>query len=183
MASTGLVALLSGSLAVAAASYASALSADDPPGVARIGPHKPVPLLSDVAATQAMVSQLHAMVYGYQLAIGKLSVGSAARARAVRGLADQRALLDELVAVLVKRSATVPAAEPAYVPSPDPRNPSGASALIRSMQSRLVPHAGVLLAAAGSESARSRALTILTSTSAAARRWGAPLRAWPGWPD
>ena len=183
VAGSGLTALLSGSLAVAAASYASALGVDRPPGVTRLGTARPAPLLSDVAALQAVVAQLHALVYGYQTALGRLKVGSGARTRAYAGLADARVLRDELATELTSRRADVPAAEPAYAPSPDPRTAADAGRLIRTMQTRLQPYAGMLLAAAGSSSDRTRALGVLTSTTTAARAWGAPLLAWPGWPD
>ena len=183
LAGTGLSALLDGSLAVSAATFATALTADRPPPVHPLGPHRPAPLMSDVAATQAVVGQLHAIVYGYQLAIGKLKVGSAARARAYAGLADQRALLDELTAMLDRRAAAVPPAAPAYAPAPTPRNATGAGRLIQQMHTRLQPYAGLLLAAAATGADRKRALEFLTSTTRAAGAWGAPLRAWPGWPD
>ena len=183
LAGTGRSALLDGSLAVSAATFATALTAGRPPPVHAIGPHQPVPLLSDEAATQAVVGQLQAIVYGYQLAIGKLAVGSAARARAYAGLADQRALLDELASVLDDRATDVPPAAPAYAPSSTPRNAAGAGRLIRQMHTRLQPYAGLLLAAAGTAADRARALELLTSTTRAATAWGAPLRAWPGWPD
>lgn len=183
LAGTGLSALLDGSLAVAAATFATALTAAQAPAVQAIGVHRPAPRLSDVAATQAVVSQLQAMIYGYQLAIGQLTVGSSARSRAYAGLADQRALLDELIAVLIRHSADVPAAAPAYAPSPTPRTAGAAGRLLQQMHTRLQPYAGLLLAAAATPVDRTRAFSILSDTTTAARRWGAPLRAWPGWPD
>lgn len=183
LAGTGLTALLDGSLAVAAATFAQALTAAQAPAVQPIAAHRPAPLLSDVAATQAVVGQLQAMIYGYQFALGQLKVGSAARSRAYAGLADQRALLDDLVAALDRRSADVPPAAPAYAPSPTPRTAGGAGRLLQQMHTRLQPYAGLLLAAAASPADRTRAFSILSDTTTAARRWGAPLRAWPGWAD
>ena len=92
---------------------------------------------------------------------------------------------DEPVAELSESGvvADVPAAEPAYAPARDPRTAADASRLIRTMQTRLQPYAGLLLAAAGSRAARTRALGVLSASTAAARAWGAPLLAWPGWPD
>ncbi len=182
-AATGLTALLSGSLAVAADTYASALGADDPPGVASAKARKAAPLLTDVAAAQQLVAQLHAVVYGYQLAIGKLRYTSAARRRAVSELAATRRQLDTQIAFLLGRKADVPEAEPAYVPSPDTRSPSDATRLVRGMQSRLEPFVGMTLAAAGTTETRTAALTLLRSTSRTARSWGAVLQVWPGWPD
>ena len=133
----GLDALLAGSLAVAADSYAAALGASDPPSVSAIRRHKPAPLLTDVAAAQQLVAQLHAVVYGYQLAVGTLKYSSSARKRAVSELASTRRLLDTQIAFLLSRKADVPAAEPAYAPSPRPRSAGDAGQLVRGMQTRL----------------------------------------------
>ncbi|WP_204913039.1 DUF4439 domain-containing protein [Microlunatus spumicola] len=182
-AATGLAALVSGSLAVAADSYAAALGASDTPPVSAKKARRPAALLSDVAADQELVAQLHAVVFGYQLAIGKLKFTSGARRRAVSELAATRRLLDTRIAFLLGRKAEVPAAEPAYAPASPVRSAGDASRLVRGMQARLEPYVGLVLAAAGDAGARREALTLLTSTSRTARAWGAPLQAWPGWPD
>jgi len=183
VAATGLEALLTGSLAVAAETYAAALGAKDPPGVSGPKRRRAAPLLTDVAAAQQLVEQLHAVVYGYQLAVGRLRYTSAARRRAVGELAATRRLLDTQIAFLLSRRADVPAAEPAYVPDPPTRSAGDATRLVRAMQSRLEPFVGLTLAAAGSTASRTAALTLLRSTSRTARTWGAPLQTWPGWPD
>ena len=182
-AGTGLTALLSGSLAVAADSYAAALEAKDPPSVSAAEARKPAALLSDVAATQQLVAQLHAVVFGYQLAIGKLKYASGARKRAVSELAATRRLLDTQIAFLLSRKADVPPAEPAYAPASAVRSAGDAAQLVRGMRTRLEPYAGLTLAAAGTVKARKQALTLLSSTSRTARSWGAPLQVWPGWLD
>ena len=180
---TGLGALLAGSLAVAAESFAAALDAGRPPAVDRVRTRRAAPLLTDVEATQQLVAQLHASVYGYQLAIGKLAYSSGSRKRAVSELATTRALLDTQIAFLLGRKADVPAAEPAYAPASPVVSPGDATRLVRGMQVRLEPYAGLALAAAGSPEARGSALTVLRTTARRAGTWGAPLRAWPGWPD
>ncbi|MBB3326122.1 DUF4439 domain-containing protein [Microlunatus antarcticus] len=182
-AATGLAALVAGSLAVAADSYAAALGASDTPSVSAKKARKPAALLSDVAATQQLVAQLHAVVYGYQLAIGKLGYSSSARRRAVAELATARRLLDVQIAFLLGRKADVPAAEPAYAPSSTVRSADDARRLVRGMQARLEPFVGLSLAAAATPEARTQALTLLAGTCRTARSWGAPLQAWPGWPD
>ena len=179
----GLAALLSGSLAVAADSYAAALGASDPPSVSATKARKPAALLADVAAVQQLVAQLHAVVFGYQLAIGKLKYASSARKRAVSELAAARSLLDTQIGFLLDHKADVPAAEPAYAPSFAVRAPGDATRLVRTMQARLEPFVGLTLASAGTAAARRQALALLTTTSRRARSWGAPLQAWPGWPD
>jgi hypothetical protein len=180
---TGLTSLLAGSLAVAADSYADALGASDMPSVSGRKARKPAALLSDVAASQQLAGQLHAVVFGYQLAIGKLKYAGSARKRAVSELAAARRLLDAQVAFLLRHKARVPAAEPAYAPSFDVRSAGDARRLVRTMHTRLEPYVGLTLAAAGTPKARKQALTLLTRTSRNARTWGAGLQVWPGWPD
>lgn len=180
---TGLAALVAGSLAVAADSYADALGDSDVPSISGKKRRRPAALLSDVAATQQLVGQLHAVVFGYQLAIGKLAYSSSARRRAVSELATTRRLLDTQIAFLLSRKADVPAAEPAYAPSFAVRSPGDARRLVRGMQTRLEPYAGLSLAAATTPKARTAALKLLTRTARTARSWGAPLSAWPGWSD
>jgi hypothetical protein len=96
-------------------------------------------------------------------------------------LLNQRIFRDRLIAWLRKRSAEVPAAEPAYVPSVIPRNPATAGKLIMQMQTALQPFCGLWLAAASSQADREQALTALSAAMKTARSWGAPLTAWPGW--
>jgi hypothetical protein len=127
------------------------------------------------------VGQLDAVVFGYQLAIGRLKYSSSARRRAVSELAATRRLLDARIAFLLSRKAKVPAAEPSYASTV--RSSADARRLVRGMQARLEPYAGMTLAAAGTAEARRQALALLGSTSRTARAWGAPLQAWPGWPD
>jgi uncharacterized protein DUF4439 len=179
--SKGRDALLWGSLSVASGSFAAALSLANPPGIRPVAAPKPVQVLSEVAAVQEMVRQLHAMVYGYQLAIGKLKVLSKTRPRAERELLSTRVFRDRLIAWLRKRSAEVPAAEPAYVPSVVPRNEATAGKLIMRMHIALQPFCGLWLAGAESHADRTQALSALGSQVKIARSWGAPLGAWPGW--
>jgi hypothetical protein len=182
VAATGTTALLWGSLAVAADGYASAATGD-PPGTVDLARHRPVSKLSDVRAVQELVRQQHAIIYGYQLAIGRLSVGSRGHRRAVGGLEQHRQQRDDLIAWLTRRSHDVPAAEAAYVPSVVPTNPRTATRLIRRMETALLPFCGIWLAAAGSAGDRERAVKALRLTSRTAREWGAGVRAWPGYVD
>jgi hypothetical protein len=179
--STGRDALLWGSLSVSSGSFAAAISLANPPGARPVAAPKPVEILSEVAAVQEMVRQLHAMVYGYQLAIGKLKLLSKTRPQAERELLATRIFRDRLIAWLRKRSAEVPAAEPAYAPSVVPRNAATAGRLIRRMHTALQPFCGLWLAAAASPADRAQALSALGSAVKIARSWGAPLSAWPGW--
>ena len=179
--STGFDALLWASMSVAASSYASAL----PAGKAHpteIVPRSQLPGLSEPEAISELVKQLHALVYGYQLAIGKLRVLSKARARAVTELRSIRVLRDRLVAILATRSADAPAPEAAYVPSVRVHDGASAGQLIENMQSALLPYCGLFLASASNASNRKLAFDTLAGTAATAQSWGAPLTAWPGWP-
>ena len=178
---TGSDALLWGSLSLAAASFAAAVSAANPPSTRPVTNPKQVAMLPEIAAVQELVRQLHAMVYGYQLAIGKLKVLSKQRPKAEQELLEQRTFRDQLIAWLRKRSADVPAAEPAYVPSVTPRSPATAGKLIMQMQTAVQPFCGLWLAAAANQADREQALTALGRAMRTARSWGAPLVAWPGW--
>ena len=77
------------------------------------------------AAEQEMVRQLHAVIYGYQLALGRLT--GTRRDTAAAELRRHRILRDRLIARLLNRQADVPVAEPAYVPSTNPRNAATAA--------------------------------------------------------
>jgi hypothetical protein len=103
------------------------------------------------------------------------------RTRAEHELLAERIFRDRLIAWLRKRSAEVPAAEPAYVPSVVPRNAATSGRLIMRMQTALQPFCGLWLAAALSQADRQQALGALGSAVKTARSWGAPLDAWPGW--
>jgi hypothetical protein len=174
-------ALLWGSLAVGAASFAAAIGAANPPRTRSVGNREPVEILSEVAAIQELVRQLHAVVYGYQLAIGKMKVLNKQRTKAEQELLNHRIFRDRLIAWLRRRSAEVPAAEPAYVPSVVPRNQATAEKLIMQMQTALQAFCGLWLAAAASRADRQQALSALSGAVKTARSWGAPLAAWPGW--
>ena len=181
LSSSGLSALLWGSMAVAAESFA--VGAADPRPFTYPRPRRPAVLLSDVEAIQEMVRQLHAVIYGYQLAIGKLAAASKRRARAVTSLQQHRIRRDRLISRLHQRSAAVPVAEVAYVPSPNPTGPDTASTLIQRLETAQQPFCGLWLAAAASAGDRALALATLRSTSRTALVWGARLGIWPGWPD
>jgi hypothetical protein len=178
---TGTEALLWGSLAVAATSFAPAIGSGNPPATHPVRNRQPVELLPEAAAVQELVHQLHAIVYGYQLAIGKFKVLSRQRSKAERELLAQRVFRDRLIVWLRRHAADIPAAEPAYVPSVVPRNAATAGRLIMRMQTALQPFCGLWLAASGTQPDRQHALTALTTAMKTARSWGAPLEAWPGW--
>jgi hypothetical protein len=179
LSSSGLEALELGSMSVAAATFAGVATDRDPPSARAVRTPAPTALLSDVEAVQQLVAQLHAMVYGYQLAIGRLPVLHSRRPRAIRELEQHRIIRDRYIAWLNRREAEVPAAEPAYIPTTVPYNAATSSRLIRQMQTAFQPFCGLWLAAA-SDADRPAALTQLRSTTDLALLWGAPLRAWPG---
>jgi hypothetical protein len=180
----GFDALLWGSLSVAATSFAAALTAKGQPrAVVTRQEHRPMAALSDVEALQAMVRQLHALVFGYQLALGRLPASTSNGRRALASLEDHRRLRNRLEQELIRRSANVPAAAPAYVPSVKPTTASRAATLIQRMESALRPFCGLWLASATRPSDRRLALETLAQTDATARSWGAALTVWPGWQD
>ena len=184
----GLTSLLWGSMAVSATHLAAILrgadlAGDNPdPTVATVAPPRaraPMPLVPVVEAEQELVRQLHAIVYGYQLALGRLT--GARRDTAAAELRRHRILRDRLTARLLNRKAEVPVADAAYVPSTNPRNATTAVKLIRQMETALVPFGGLWLAAATAPAERTEALDQVGRTLAVARQWGSSLPAWPGW--
>lgn len=188
LSTTGLATLLWGSLAVSATHLAAILKAADLAGdepdptvatVAATRARAPMPLVPVVQAEQEMVRQLHAVIYGYQLALGRLT--GARRDTAAAELRRHRVLRDRLTARLLNRKAEVPIADAAYVPSTNPRNATTATKLIRQMETALVPFCGLWLAAATAPAERTEALDQVGRTLGVARRWGASLPAWPGW--
>ena len=177
--SSGSDALLWSSLSLAATGF-SAVTDSPPPSLGRLRSPKPAAVLSDTRATQELVRQLHAVIYGYQLAIGSLPVGSKAHNRAVRELEQHRIIRDRLIGWLIRRSAEVPAAEAAYVPSVNPTSARSAGKLIMKMLVALQPFCGLLIAAADDRDRR-RAFDLLATTIVRSHSWGAPLDAWPGY--
>lgn len=184
----GLPALLWGSLATSAAALTAILERADLAGesadpeattVAAVRARAPMPVVGVVAAEQQLVGQLHAVIYGYQLALGRLS--GSRRDSAAAELKRHRILRDRLTARLLNRKADVPVAEAAYVPSTNPRNARTAAKLIRQMETALVPFCGLWLAAADTPAGRTEALDQVARTGRAARLWSASLPAWPGW--
>ena len=188
LSANALAALLWGSLATSVGATAAILKSADlagdkpDPGVAKIGkvrPRAPMPVVTVVAAEQEVVRQLHALIYGYQLALGRLK--GARRNAAEAELRRHRVLRDQLSTRLLDRKADVPVAKAAYVPSTNPRNAQAAAKLIRQMETGFQPFCGLWLAAAAVPAERTEALDQLGHTTTVARQWGAALSAWPGW--
>jgi Domain of unknown function (DUF4439) len=180
VASSGPPALLWASMSVAASSYASALGSDEAASIAT-SRRRELPALSADRALTELVAQLHALVYGYQLAIGKLPVLGKRHARAVEELLRVRILRERLISILTERSITVPVPKSAYVPSLRVHDPASAQKLISRMQSALLPFCGLFMAAATGDD-RQLAFDTLAATARTAYSWGASIRAWPGWP-
>jgi hypothetical protein len=132
-----------------------------------------------VEAVRSLVAQLHALVYGYQLAIGRLPVASDRHDQAVAELLQHRIQRDRLIGWLTRRSAEVPVPEPAYRPSVEPRDAASAARLIRSMLVALQPFGAIWLAAAG-DADRKSAYATFSAIVDLARAWNAPLPVWPG---
>jgi len=180
LAVAGPTALLLGSMSVAGYRFAQALDADEPPRVGSLAELPAVARVSDTRAVAAMVTALHAVVYGYQQALGRLATGSDDHDRALAALRSRRAL-DQLSDVLTTAGADVPAASPAYAVTPRPTSERTAGLLVRHLERGLLPFCGVWLAAAARADDRALALDTLAATAAAAESWGAPLLPWPGY--
>jgi hypothetical protein len=179
----GLTTLLWASLSVAATTYAGALQSKGAVPVSAPTAANPTPaVVDDVTGLQAMVSQLYAVVYGYQIALGRMPMSGRQHDQALADLQARQALRDQLISVLIARTADVPVAAPAYVPSARVVDPASASQFVAKLETALLPYAGQWLAAAASEGDHNVAWSTLGRTAALARSWGAPVAPWPGWP-
>ncbi|HZA72788.1 MAG TPA: DUF4439 domain-containing protein [Propionibacteriaceae bacterium] len=169
-----------GSVAAAADLYARVVTADRRVRTSA-GPRTP-PVLArstDTVAVQSLVAQLHALVYGYQLAIGRMPVAGEQDDQAVDELRSHRIRRDRLIGWLRRREAEVPVPEPAYRPSVDVRDGATGVRLVRTMLVALQPFAGIWLASAA-DAEREWALSFFGTTVGLAHGWGAPLPVWPG---
>ena len=171
-----------GAVAAAARVYAGAVTSGRRTPTSP-GPRTPTLLAgsTDIAAVQSVVAQQHALVYGYQLAIGRMPVAGNDDNRAVAELLQHRIRRDQLIGWLRGRDAEVPVPEPAYRPSVEVRDGPTGIRLIRTMLTALLPFAGIWLASA-EDAQREWALSFFLTTVDLARGWGAPLPVWPGSP-
>ncbi len=180
-------ALFWASLAAAAAGYAQALRQSGtskgkrPAKAPKPTTHRPVEPVEPEVATRAMVEQLYAVSYGYQLAIGHLA--DAPFERAAAALRKHRGLRDRLIAGLVKESGEVPVAAPAYDVPFRPKDAASAAKLIMTLETALVPFCGQWVAAAAEDEARELAVATLRTATVSAVSWGGPLLPWPGYVD
>ena len=73
------------------------VGSSNPPAARPVASRQPVEVLPEATAVQELVRQLHAVVYGYQLAIGKFKVLSKQRRKAERELLAHRVFRDRLI--------------------------------------------------------------------------------------
>lgn len=176
----GPTALLWASLAAYARSAHTALERDvprtEPPAV----PVRQLEPWSDAEAEQQALRQVHALVYGYQVAIPWLPRPESQRAYDL--LVRRRDVRDRLADTLRRRGLAAPAAEPAYALPRQPTDRSTARDLLWRMESAFTPFAGAWQAAATDSDNRSRALESLELSAVLCVEWGGPLLVWPGWP-
>jgi uncharacterized protein DUF4439 len=171
-----------GAVAAAASLYAGVVTTDRRvPTSAR--PRTPTALArsTDTAAVQSLVAQLHALVYGYQLAIGRMPVAARRDDQAVAELMQHRIRRDRMISWLRRRDAEVPVPEPAYRPSVEVRDGATGARLVRTMLVALQPFAAIWLASAN-DTEREWALSFFLTNADLARGWGAALPVWPGSP-
>lgn len=176
---TGSTALLWGSLTVSARMAADAVARTSTVTAEKLTAPADLPLVTDTAAAQQLVAQLHAIIWGYRAALAAMS--GAPRDRATADLRTRMVNRDRLTGWLQRRKQQVPAAEPAYLPPVAPTTSARAARLILVMETALLPFAGQWLAACD-ESSRAAALSGLSSTGRTTVYWGGPPRTWPGWP-
>lgn len=136
--------------------------------------------LTDVAAAQGLLAQLHALVFGLQACLAPLS-GAAATPYQER-LVRARIQRDHLVAWLRTRGSSVPAAEPQYDLGGTVTTATQSYALVARMESALLPFAGDWVAASET-SERRRAAEWLVDGAGVGVAAGAAPAVWPGWRD
>lgn len=181
VASTGATALLWGSLAAAAQMAADAIALTSAvPAPRPAASRAPLAVVTDTDAAAALLTQVHAVVFGYRAGIAALS-GTALQ-HADADLWRQQRLRDDLAALLAARGVTAPTALPAYALPVDPTTAATASSLFCTLEQRLLPYCGQWLAAADNTS-RPDAQTTLTAGARASVAWGGAPLTWPGWPD
>jgi len=180
-ATSGMTALLWASLAASIAqSVVVAGRETSSPEPATEGDHLPYEPMTDIAAAQALLTQLHALVFGLQAALAPLS-GDAATPYQDR-LVRARIQRDHLVDWLRDQDADVPAAEPEYDLGGSISKSSQAYALVARMETALLPFAGDWVAAAAIELSRQAAEWLADGAGIAVLAGAAPT-VWPGWRD
>jgi len=180
-ATDGAVALLWASLAAGAAQSGALAHRSPAVSAPPTEPdHPPYRSMTTAAAARALLAQLHAIVFGYQVALAPLDQQEAERPLA--RLADLRHHRDVLAAVLRDQDVEVPVAEPEYDTGGPVTTAAAATTLIGRMEQALLPHLGNWVAAADAEHRRVAAQWLVDGTVTALRNDAAPLR-WPGWPD
>lgn len=188
----GDVVLLWGSLAAAAAGYASLCRWGTDPGATVIGRQRMAVRLPDRdTAIGNLLSQCYAIIFGYQSAIAYLSDE---RAEAARGrLGEYRELRDRLTGLLGDDKAAVPEPHAAYQLPVQPKSDSSAARLIGLMETRMLPYFGQWLATVdtagdttGDTTGDADGRTQVLATMIAAVRydlgWVPRINVWPGYP-
>ncbi|NNG18732.1 DUF4439 domain-containing protein [Naumannella sp. ID2617S] len=180
LASSGTTALLWGSLTAYAIGAGIALPGDPGRPAPPSTPNHPLAPMTEVEAPQQLLRQVHALVYGYQVAIASLPRPEAQRATELLGA--RRTLRGDLTALIRGRGQTAPAAEAAYALSVQPRDAATARELLSRMELAFAPFAGAWVAAATDPDSRRKAQQVLEESVRVSLGWGAPLPIWPGWP-
>lgn len=142
--------------------------------------HLPYVTRTEVLAAQELLSQVHALVFGYSVALTPISAqdGQAWELR----LEQHRQFRDRLAELLRDRRAAVPAAEPEYETGDAADDPQQARELVAHMEDALLIFSGAWVAASR-EDEREAAVSWLVDGARAAIRAGAAPRLWPGWSD
>ena len=178
---SGAESLFWASLAAAATQSRVVVAAEDrvelPGEEPEHGPYQP---LTEVAAAQALLTQVHAIVFGYQVALAPVPAqdGQSWVAR----LEQHRVVRDQVAELLRDRGASVPAAEPEYETGDAADSVGAARDLVARMESALLPFTGAWVAACRGADRRRAVGWLLTGARIAVSSGAAP-RLWPGWPD
>ncbi|MDN5726402.1 MAG: ferritin-like domain-containing protein [Propionibacteriales bacterium] len=182
VAGTGSAARFWASLAAAAAQSARIVPRTKAmPALADEPAHAAVEVPTEPEALATLLTQLHALVYGCQVALSGVS-GEKASEPFVARLSSARLLRDDVTEALRALRAEVPAAEPAYEVTV-PADTGAARGLVRGLESALLPHLGAAVSGVGDGRVRARLVDALTERARVLVDFGARPQWWPGYPS
>ncbi|WP_028709464.1 DUF4439 domain-containing protein [Propionicicella superfundia] len=134
---------------------------------------------SEADALTDVVTQLHVLVFGVELALVPLRGSDAAYEQISSAQSSWMQYRDDLSETLRSLGAPVPGSRAPYDIAA-PESAAAATTLVADLETRFLPTAGVWVAAA--DSTHPAALDLLAAATAGAASFGGKLQVWPGWP-
>ncbi len=141
-------------------------------------PAKPV-TATEKRALADVIAQIHALVFGSELALVPLSRSDSAYATVNTAWSTWQQRRDTLSTTLRSLGGEVPGSQEPYDIAA-PTSAAAAVSLVGSLETSFLATAGTWVAAA--EESRPEAVALLASAASEAVTHGGPLQVWPGWP-